>query len=328
LEGIRAIVLKGAHLATLICPRPELRPMSDIDLLLSQTDLQRARLVLHEMGYRGDEQDDKSRASHIPPLSKTFHPRVELHWRLDEMQPQSHEEDIWNRSRQVFVAGESARVLCPEDLIVHLCLHGAGHHQFSCGGKLFMDLHYILKRHGDEIRWDALNQTARDWNASKSLHLTFHLGRKMAGLSIPDELAKPLTQAELARWESVGTRLLARTGEPVTTDVAQNRQTLLHFAAVPWRWTRHGTVRGVAQMMFPSQAYMAHYMEVHHGASISAGVNRWTCYPRRWLDWSIKGERLIWNTITRSQEMIASARDLQDASALRAWLQNSQDRCI
>jgi hypothetical protein len=49
--GIRALVLKGAALAHLIYPEPGLRPMSDLDILVSKSDLWQAQSLLAELGF-------------------------------------------------------------------------------------------------------------------------------------------------------------------------------------------------------------------------------------------------------------------------------------
>ncbi len=49
--GIRVMVLKGAALSHLLYPEPGLRPMRDLDLLVSPADLLRAQRLLGEMGF-------------------------------------------------------------------------------------------------------------------------------------------------------------------------------------------------------------------------------------------------------------------------------------
>jgi Uncharacterised nucleotidyltransferase len=49
--GIRTMVLKGAALCHLIYPEPGLRPMRDLDLLVSPSDLLRAQRKLTELGF-------------------------------------------------------------------------------------------------------------------------------------------------------------------------------------------------------------------------------------------------------------------------------------
>ena len=49
--GISVCVLKGAALAHLIYPTPDLRPMRDVDLLVRPSEARRAQRLLREMGF-------------------------------------------------------------------------------------------------------------------------------------------------------------------------------------------------------------------------------------------------------------------------------------
>jgi hypothetical protein len=51
-SGIPAIVLKGAAVSHIIYPEPALRPMSDLDLLVSPSDAQGAQALLSRLGFR------------------------------------------------------------------------------------------------------------------------------------------------------------------------------------------------------------------------------------------------------------------------------------
>ncbi|UCC87654.1 MAG: nucleotidyltransferase family protein [Anaerolineales bacterium] len=50
--GIPALVLKGAALAHMVYPEPGLRPMSDVDILVPESDARRAQEVLADLGFR------------------------------------------------------------------------------------------------------------------------------------------------------------------------------------------------------------------------------------------------------------------------------------
>ena len=49
--GVQALVLKGAALSHLVYPEPGLRPMSDLDILVSKSDLWRAQSLLADLGF-------------------------------------------------------------------------------------------------------------------------------------------------------------------------------------------------------------------------------------------------------------------------------------
>ncbi len=137
--AVELIVLKGAALAETVYPRPSLRPFGDIDVLVRASDACRAQAVLSELGYVADadawadlaagrscEVNFFRNAAHEPVV-------IELHTDLLNnalLRPQVFLDHggLWRRSRAACLAGENARVLGPEDQILHLCLHLAGHY--------------------------------------------------------------------------------------------------------------------------------------------------------------------------------------------------------
>ena len=146
-DGIPVIVLKGAHLAALVYPRMALRVMGDIDLLVKRADLKQAASRLRQLGYAFETEVDIEAfltgfppPMHLPPLFKPPHPRIELHWRIDPAQPLQEELDLWQRARPARLAGVDTLVLAPEDLVLHLCLHGGSHHLLELGLRPLCDL--------------------------------------------------------------------------------------------------------------------------------------------------------------------------------------------
>ncbi len=140
--GMDLIVLKGAALAETLYPRPGLRPFGDIDVLIRLGDAPRARLLLEGLGYtvapaawdallRGaDTQANFFKHTgrgavvvelHTDLLSNAF---FRGHVQLDA-------DGLWSRARPARLADTDALVLGPEDQLLHLCLHLAGHYFFA-----------------------------------------------------------------------------------------------------------------------------------------------------------------------------------------------------
>lgn len=87
--GIRVLMLKGAALNYLLYPEPGLRPMRDLDLLVSRADLERAQLLLGEMGFSAPMTFAGRHAEHRHLSAATLHRdgyviEVELHHNLFE----------------------------------------------------------------------------------------------------------------------------------------------------------------------------------------------------------------------------------------------------
>ncbi len=133
------LVLKGAALAETVYPRPSLRRFGDLDVLVRRADTGRARAVLEALGYIVDplawEDLGRGRDCQVNFFNHTDRASVvvELHTELinnDLFFGQFHVDDrgLWERARSVCLVGEAARTLGPEDQILHLCLHLAGHY--------------------------------------------------------------------------------------------------------------------------------------------------------------------------------------------------------
>jgi hypothetical protein len=131
--GIKVTLLKGADLRLRVYPDPATRPMIDLDLLVDRHDLARTRTVLQGLGYSTIEAHTNQRAGfrerfapadiYEPPHGHVL--KVDIHWGL------------WNeysfyglplapikaRAQDVSFQGVTVKVLAPEHLLIHLCLH-------------------------------------------------------------------------------------------------------------------------------------------------------------------------------------------------------------
>lgn len=135
-KHLRAVPYKGPVLAESVYGDLALRTFSDLDFLISPADFERAKQALAELGYRPAEE---------------FSPAVERFWlrkgyersfdgaagkNLVELQwgvlPYFYAvdlgiHDLLTRAAQICVSGKKIPGLCPEDLLLVLCLHAAKH---------------------------------------------------------------------------------------------------------------------------------------------------------------------------------------------------------
>lgn len=137
--SLEIIVLKGAALAETVYPRPSLRPFGDIDILVRPEDSGRAHALLSGLGYVAEAASWAGlRAGQTCEANFFRHTErgpvvVELHTNLLNnalLWSQVHLDlpGLWQRSRPARLAGVDALVLGPEDQLLHLCLHLAGHY--------------------------------------------------------------------------------------------------------------------------------------------------------------------------------------------------------
>lgn len=130
--GLQPVLVKGAALADLLYPDQALRPMRDIDLLLSAEQLQPMQQLLLEMGFAETHPSELFKHHrHLPTLTKTvegFEIGVEVHHSLFSWGVGQHwggMDDLISPLHEYNLPGSSltARSLGPEDMLVQLCSH-------------------------------------------------------------------------------------------------------------------------------------------------------------------------------------------------------------
>jgi Uncharacterised nucleotidyltransferase len=131
--GLEPVVFKGPALAARY-PRPGLRPMEDIDLLLPRGDHTRALSALAAAGWsvvraaRDEQYDTVLTHPEVPSLF------LELHFGLETASQRVTTLDpvtLWSRRQRAVVAGTPAFVLPQDEELVVLAAHaGKPHHGF------------------------------------------------------------------------------------------------------------------------------------------------------------------------------------------------------
>jgi len=132
-EGIPAIALKGPLLAQRYYTPPFLRkPSVDLDLAVTEQNLERACNVLLKEGYTLDAPISKAKdISHHVALSHPSRARLELHFRLSHQTSGIPVDQFFGRTVSSHLPGGlEAQVLGPSDQLLHLILHLA-HSRFG-----------------------------------------------------------------------------------------------------------------------------------------------------------------------------------------------------
>ncbi len=224
-DRIPVIVLKGAHLAEFVYDNRALRFMGDLDLLVRKDDLMRVDALLLEMGCTPTIHNrivgkDNNEFVYVMPKRDVS---LEIHWSiLSPMFPFTIDTDgQWERSKSVLIAGVDAAVFCPEDLLLHLCLHAGCTHGFEPGLRLFYDIDEILRHDRKGMDWGLVQHRSREWGIGKCVYLTLELTREFLGVALPEGLMEALKPNDfderfvaLAR-EQIFSRKL-RTGPPLS----------------------------------------------------------------------------------------------------------------
>ena len=198
-EQIPTIVLKGAALAELVYPERALRSMGDVDVLVPKADLSKADRVLLSLGYthtrelRNAEWYRQQHHHLNPHVSKDRRCVIELHHHIvvPTSPAQPPIENLWKRARKAQVASVTTRVLSPEDLLLHLCLH------FWYVGeratlRILCDAAETIDWHKGRLDWDLVLDSARSYQATKYLYYALWFAQRLLGAELPADVMRAL----------------------------------------------------------------------------------------------------------------------------------------
>lgn len=256
---IDLLVLKGAALAETVYPRPSLRRYGDLDVLVRRADAARARTLLEGLGYIVDTlQWDALARNHDCQANFFKHTErstvvVELHTDLinnDLFFGQVHvdRDGMWERARPAFLAGVEGRVLGPEDQLLHLCLHLAGH--YFAAPQSLRDIAQVCGAGG--IDWPLFAEIAQQARAAAACFG----GMYAAGLldaSVPPSVLDALApRAGRTRLEHL---VSAR-----VSDIAETQTDHLRFPLL-WRLLDGpaGRVKALRGILFPSFPWLINH---------------------------------------------------------------------
>jgi len=192
---IPTIVLKGAALAHLVYPDPILRPMRDLDLWVPSARLDDAVAALAPHGFRHPAdhalRPEIIRSPEGRILETPEHrARVELHARLESLAgvAWARFETAWDASEPASLGGIAARVLCPEHLLTHLCLHLSRAHAFDLPLLHLLDIAHVTRRWAERWDWPCMVRDWREQRVAAWMLLGLALPRDLLGAHVPEDL--------------------------------------------------------------------------------------------------------------------------------------------
>jgi hypothetical protein len=226
--GIEVIPYKGVVLSELYYGDIALRQSGDMDLFVRKQDVIRIKTAVRDLGYtprlfiRADAEQDYIASGYEctfdNPAGKNL---LELQWAL---QPRFYAVDfdmneLFERSRNVSIAGRVMKTPSPEDLLLILSVHAAKH----VWGRLIWlcDIAQILKR--EDLNWNWIQSQARELGILRILHITLLLPNRFLGITIPPALETALREDKSAQ------RLADQIAISVAAGVTYEEQKLSYF---------------------------------------------------------------------------------------------------
>lgn len=215
--GIETTTIKGVALGSTIYQDPGIRHSKDIDLLVSEHDVEAADAILRKSGYERqvpprawDIEADRSfrlYRSHYEYASAPGTPQIELHWRLQ------HNRHLGPmhlpRERQVrveFAPGMWVWTLDEVDLLCYLCTHGSLHAWSRL--KWVVDVATLLQRK-PELRKRLVEQAKHD-STTRAIGQALLLCRDLFAIPLPSNLGRPTLAMRLLGTIAKGTLLVGK----------------------------------------------------------------------------------------------------------------------
>jgi hypothetical protein len=202
--GIEVIPYKGVVLSELYYGDIALRQAGDMDLFVRKEDVARIKRAVRDLGYTprllipADAEPDYIASGYECTFDSAAGKNLlELQWAL---QPRFYAVDfdmqgLFERSRNVRVAGRVMKTPSPEDLLLILSVHAAKH----VWGRLIWlcDTAQILKR--EHLNWDWIQSQAAEIGIERILHITLLLLNRFFETRIPSTIESRLLKDKTAK---------------------------------------------------------------------------------------------------------------------------------
>jgi len=147
-KGICSQPMKGVFMKQYY-PKPELREMSDIDILINEEQLEQAEKIITDLGYVFS-----SKESHHDIYKKSRELVLEVHWTMYDSHVDKNQHDYFhNFSRAVLLEGHNhTYTFTKEDFYVFMISHMAKHfYARGCGIRNLVDIYVYQKQFGAQL---------------------------------------------------------------------------------------------------------------------------------------------------------------------------------
>jgi len=192
-KGIAVMPLKGVLLSEYLYGDAESRDQSvDIDLLVKEKDVERARSLLEDIGYTFKGAGEIEEYMWAYNFTKPGMPAIDLHWDITMMvRGRERIEGLWRSASLQDSAGVKYYYFKPEELLLYLSAHLVNSGAFR-QLRHIRDIERLIEKYGNEIDWNSVVRKARKWRLSGSLYAALILIRQSSGFIFPAEMLREL----------------------------------------------------------------------------------------------------------------------------------------
>ncbi len=189
---IEHILYKGPLFAEVYYGNCALRVFHDLDVIVPREKIVLTRNALAEIGFvdkyglDATQQAASFRFGSQHLFTAPGGLDLDLHWRIipNSISRSLDTEGIWKRVTRAAFFGREVPTLCPEDMLVVLCLH-AGQHEWARLSTL-CDISQLLLHH-PEMDWEIIRSHLRDSNTIRMVNVSLLLLRQHWPVQIPPD---------------------------------------------------------------------------------------------------------------------------------------------
>jgi hypothetical protein len=232
--GVHVTLLKGAATGRTVYDSPAERPISDFDLLVPRVQVDAARAVLLDLGFRELNLTQRGRLGERLRAYRAELPflgtgpqyaslLVELHWALLEMPYYIHRipmAEVWDSTEPV--AASEAWRLDHATMLIHAAAHLALHHSRDLRLIWLLDVDRLAA--SPALDWDKVVRLTGAWNLALAVQTVLSVTTRWLSTAVPPEVMAQLEhrsgeRAGRALW-GLGDERPGRTWQRAKTSLA------------------------------------------------------------------------------------------------------------
>ena len=169
-QSLDVMLIKGAALDLFVYQQPYLTTSKDIDVILSRRREDFSEEEMHALG----------RFMHGSGIEYDFYEHHDTN--INGALPVDFEW-IWRDAAWIDFRGQPARVMCPEDMLISVCINSCRKRFFRL--KSLMDIAETVKKFPD-LEWEKLAAKARAYDCHPIVYTALSLTRLTLGCPLPD----------------------------------------------------------------------------------------------------------------------------------------------
>jgi hypothetical protein len=196
-HGIKTLPYKGPVLAEILYGNVALRQFSDLDVLIHAADVPKTKAALLELGYEPtlDLTQREERAYLNSGYEYAFDSShgqnlLEIQWQiLPRFYSVGFDMDkLFARATSLSLGGRSLPTLCPEDLMLVLCVHAAKHAWVRLSW--LCDISELAR----SVDWIAIQKYARRLGVQRIVAVTFILANRLLGTAMSNPVSEQIKE--------------------------------------------------------------------------------------------------------------------------------------